>query len=182
MSSVPRPTKIEFDSSGNSHLVCVENDAIDIVQARLESSEFIPQNIKILQLGGTKNPNTALHIEQFNSMANLKSRLTNIYDRATMGTRFYAIGSSQFVWHLRRYARSFGLSEAEISLEVVSNKAKNVYCSNCLVINSLVRDDIFICSGCEIKLEVAEHFSRLKNAYLGICANAETLEASEVKL
>lgn len=182
MSSVPRPSKIDFDSSGNSHLVCVENNAIDIVRARLESSEFIPQNLKILQLGGIKNPSAALHIEQFDSMANLRSRLTDIGDRAYMGMRFYAVGSEQFVWQLRGYARSFGLSEAEINLEVVDREFINIYCSNCQSINSLVSDNIFICSNCDIKLEVLDHFSRLKNAYLGISADAESIEEpSKVK-
>ena len=85
-----------------------------------------------------------------------------------MGMRFYAIGSEQFVDNLTRYARSFGLSDEKISIEVVSKETKNVYCSNCMTINSSVLDNIFICSNCGIKLEVLEHFSRLKNAYLGI--------------
>ena len=192
MSSVPRPSKIELDSSGNSHLICVENDATDIVQARLEASEFITQNIKILQLGGIKVPDQrsqqapSFHggvicdlepnIERFDLMANLRSRLTEICDRAYMGMRFYAIGSEQFVWHLRGYARSFGLAEEEINLEVVARESRNIYCSNCQLINSLVSNNIFICSGCGIKLEVLDHFSRLKNAYLGISADAESLE------
>lgn len=181
MSSVPRPSKIKFDSSGNSHLICVENDAIDIVRVRLESSEFISQNIAILQLGGTKKL-TSLNIEQFDSIANLRLRLSELGGRAYMGMRFYAIGSEQFVWHLRGCARSFGLAEEEINLEVVARESKNVYCSNCQSINSLIRDNIFTCSNCGIKLEVLDHFSRLKNAYLGISADAESLEElSEVK-
>lgn len=182
MSSVPRQSKIKFNSLGHSHLICVENDAINIVRARLESSESIIQNIKILQLGGTENLNAALNTEQFNSIADLRLRLIELCDRAYMGMRFYAIGSEQFVWHLKGCARTFGLSKEEMSLEVVERKFKNIYCSNCQSTNSLVCDDIFICYGCGIKLEVLDHFSRLKNAYLGISADAESLrKSSQVK-
>ena len=181
MSSVPQPSKMQFDKSGNRHLLCVEGEAIDLVLPKLKSSEDAAENLKILHWSEAENVKSSLDIERFNSIKNLESRLVEILDRALMGTRFYAIGSEQFVWHLRGYAHSFGLSEAEIGLEVVSKETKNIYCSNCLVINSVVRDNIFICSSCGIKLEVLEHFSRLKNAYLGICADAEIAEPCEVE-
>ena len=175
MHSLPQSDKIEFDFFGNLHLICAEDRAIDIISNKLENFEYDRDRIQILQLGTTKIKQD-LRIEQFGSIENLQARLIEIFDRATMGLRFYAIGSEQFVWNLRSCARSFGLSEAEISLEVISNEAKNIYCSNCQTINPVVNSDIFTCSNCSIELEVLEHFSRLKNAYLGICADAENLE------
>ena len=176
MSSVPRPSKIEFDRSGNSHLICVENEAINLVFERLKAFEYILQNFTILQLVGAKKSEAASNIEQFDSIANLESRLIEICDRAYMGMRFYAVGSEQFVWHLRGCARSFGLSEESINLEVVDRQSKNIYCSNCQSINSSIDTTNPTCSSCGIKLEVIDHFSRLKNAYLGICADAESIE------
>ena len=181
MSSVLQSSKMQFDRSGNGHLLCVEGEAIKLVLAKLKTSEYISKNLKILHHNEAENVKNSLDIEQFDSIKNLESRLTEILDRALMGTRFYAIGSEQFVGKLLKYARSFGLSEEEIGLEIVSKEIKNIYCSNCLTITPLVRDDIFICSNCGIKLEVVEHFSRLKNAYLGICADAEIAEPFEVK-
>ena len=182
MSSVPRPSKITFDRLGNKHLLCVEAKTINIVTTRLEALKYLPENLKILQWGEAKNVNSFLDIEQFDLIANLESRLVEILDRATIGIRFYAIGSEQFVGNLCRYARSFGLCEEEIGFEVVDRETKDIYCSNCQTTNLSVRDSVFICSHCGIKLEVLEHFSQLKNAYLGICADAEALEkASEVK-
>ena len=181
MSSVPQSSKIQFDSSGNRHLVCVEGKAIDLVSAKLKTLKYIPKNLKILHWSEVKNIQSTLCIEQFDSLENLEFRLVEILDRASMGMRFYAIGSDRFVGNLTKYARSFGLSDEEISLEIVNKENKNIYCSNCLVINYLVRDNIFVCYNCGIKLEVIEHFSRLKNAYLGICADAESLQTSEVR-
>ena len=180
MSSVTQSSKMQFDRSGNRHLVCVEGEAINLVLTKLETSEYIPDNLKILHWS-EKNVKDYLNIERFNTIEDLESRLVEILERAFIGMRFYAIGSEQFVGNVLRYARSFRLSEVEIGLEVVARKTKNIYCSNCLVINSSVRDNIFVCSNCGIKLEVIEHFSRLKNAYLGICADAEIAEPSEVK-
>ena len=175
MRSLPESDKIEFDLFGNAHLICVEDRAINIILERLKNTEYNCDRIHILQLGTTKIKQ-GLRIEQFCSIENLQAKLIEILDRAMMGMRFYAIGSEQFVWHLRGCALSFGLSEAEISLEVIDSEAKNIYCSNCQIINPFVNSDIFICSNCGIELEVLEHFSRLKNAYLGICADAETPE------
>ncbi|WP_052055524.1 dimethylamine monooxygenase subunit DmmA family protein [Myxosarcina sp. GI1] len=172
MRSVPQPTKLQFNS-GSRHLICVENEeAMKTLYIRLDELDRHPQNLQILQVGVTENKRD-LDIEQFDSVEKLKVRLTEIFDRAYMGMRFYAIGSEQFVWQLRGFARSFGLSEEEISSEVVGSKARNIYCSNCQTINPQVRTNITTCSSCGIKLEVQEHFSRLKNAYLGICADAE---------
>ena len=176
MRSLPQSDKIEFDFSGNAHLVCVEERAIDIILDKLNKLEYNRDRLQILHLGTTNIEQETVIIEQFHSIADLQAKLIEILDRAIMGMRFYAIGSEQFVGNLRGYARSFGLSEAEISLEAIDNEAKNIYCSNCLTINPLVNSDIFTCSNCRIKLEVLEHFSRLKNAYLGICADAENSE------
>lgn len=179
MHSVSKLTKLQF-GSGSRHLICVENkEAIETLYARLDVLEQRPQNLQILQVGATENERD-LNVEQFDSLAKLKVRLTEILDRAYMGMRFYAIGSERFVWQLRNCARSLGMSEEEISLEVVGSKARDVYCSNCHKINAEVCTNIVTCSGCGIKLEVQEHFSRLKNSYLGICADAETPGLPEV--
>lgn len=181
MLSVPQPTKLQFDLAGTRHLICVEAKEIDIVYNRLEELKHIPQNLQILLLEEAEIKSKNFNIEQFDAVGSLKARLKEILDRAIMGMRFYAIGSEQFVWNLRGYARNFGLSEAEINLEVISRDAKNIYCSNCQSINALVKDNIFVCYNCGIKLEVMEHFSRLKNAYLGICADAESLKEPLIK-
>ena len=171
MRSVPQPTKIKFDLSASRHLICVEEAAI-LVYNRLNTLEHIPANLQILFLGEAIERKD-LDIEQFDSAENLAARLQKILEQAYMGTRFYAVGSEQFVQNLRGLARSFGMLEEEINLEIVNRKARNIYCSTCHIINPQVRTNIIICSGCGIKLEVWEHFSRLKNAYLGVCADAE---------
>ena len=172
---------MQFDKTGNRHLLCVQGEAIKSVLIKLETSKHTLNNLKILQWGKTENVESTLDIERFDLVENLESRLVEILNRAFVGIRFYAIGSEHFIGNLLRYVRSYGLSEAEIGIEIVSKETRNVYCSNCLVINSLVRNNILICSNCGIKLEVLEHFSCLKNAYLGICADAEIAEPSEVK-
>ncbi len=169
MSSVPQTTKLKFDLSASRHLICVEEAAIDLVYSRLNALEYIPINLQILYLGERKD----LDIEQFDSTENLEARLQKILEQAYMGTRFYAVGSEQFVQNLKGLARSFGMSEQEINLEAVNKKARNIYCSTCHSINPQVQTNLITCSGCGIKLEVWEHFSRLKNAYLGVCADAE---------
>ncbi|WP_319421249.1 dimethylamine monooxygenase subunit DmmA family protein [Pleurocapsa sp. FMAR1] len=173
MRSVPQPTKLKFDLSASLHLICVEKDAINLVCTKLNALEYIPVNLQIFYQGAIAIARKDLDIEQFDSTENLEARLQNFLQQAYMGTRFYAVGSEQFVQNLRRLARSFGMLEEEIHLEIVNRKVKNIYCSTCHRINPQVQTNIITCSGCGIKLEVWEHFSRLKNAYLGVCADAE---------
>ena len=45
--------------------------------------------------------------------------------------------SEQFVGNHLKCASSFGLSKAEIDLEITNKKTKNIYCSNCLIIDFL---------------------------------------------
>lgn len=181
MGSVPPLDKVKFDLSGNMHLVCLEDGAIQNILNQLDNLELNLNCVRFLQLGTKKIEREALDIKQFHSIEDLQTGLIKILDRAKMGMRFYAIGSEQFVWNLRGCARGFGLSEEEINLEVISKDCKNIYCSNCQSINTLVKDNIFICDNCGIKLEVLNHFSRLKNSYLGICADAESLKEPSIK-
>ncbi len=173
MRSVPQPTKLKFDLSASRHLICVEEDSIDLVYNRLNALEYIPVNLQILYLGKIAIARKDLDIEQFDLTENLEARLQKILAQACMGTRFYAVGSEQFVQNLKGFARSFGMLEEEINLEIVNKKARNIYCSTCHRINPQVETNLVTCSGCGIKLEVWEHFSRLKNAYLGVCVDAE---------
>ena len=105
MRSLPQSDKIEFDLSGNAHLICVEDRAINIILDRLKNTDYNCDRLHILQLEKTKIKQD-LKIEQFRSIENLQARLIEILDRAMMGMRFYAIGSEQFVWNLRGCARS----------------------------------------------------------------------------
>lgn len=175
MLSLPQSDKIEFDFSGKSHLICAENQAINIIYNKLKAVEYIPDNIQILQLGITEIELEVLNIKQFLAIENLQAELSKILNCAYMGLRFYAVGSERFVWNLRGYVRKLGLSEDEISIEVVDRQVRDIYCSNCRTINYLVNFDICTCNNCGIKLKTLEHFSNLKNAYLGICADAESL-------
>ncbi|MBE9046503.1 hypothetical protein IQ255_19170 [Pleurocapsales cyanobacterium LEGE 10410] len=160
MLSIPQVTKLQFDLSGSRHLICVEDEAIEIVYTRMAELKRIPENLQILQTGATVISRKDLKVEQFDSVRNLKDRLREILDRAMMGMRFYGVGSERFVWDLNRCARSFGLSEEEISLETSDRGSKNIYCANCQTINCVDNTDVFTCYSCGTKLEVLEHFSR----------------------
>ena len=163
MFSVFQSSEMQFDRSGSRHLMCVESKAIDLVPARLETAKYAFEKLKILHWS-LKNVASTLDIERFESIKDLELRLVKIHDRAFMGMRFYAIGSEQFVDNLTRYARSFGLSDEKISIEVVSKETKNVYCSNCMTINSSVLDNIFICSNCGIKSVLDNYYSSAEKA------------------
>lgn len=173
MTNISLLDKIETNSAGCRHIFCTEGEAINLICSRIQELEYIPQNIQILQLGKAEVVSNNLKSSCFDFQTSLLSELQKILDCVHMGTRLYAIGSEQFVGNLRNYAYRWGMSDEELSWEVIDNRNKRVYCSTCHEINDHVNADLITCFNCGLKLEVWRHFSRLKNAYLGVCANAE---------
>lgn len=178
MNSISNSTEFQLDNSGFRHLVCAEGNTINVVIWHIQELEYKPKNLDLFYLAKDLEQENAIvakssNTNYFNSMESLIARLRETFSCAYMGTRFYAVGSQQFIWDLKNYAFSLGLGSSEIVLSVVGDRTKRVFCSTCHGINTHVTTNIFNCLHCSIKLEVWSHYSQLKNAYLGVCANAE---------
>ncbi|MEM7761688.1 MAG: dimethylamine monooxygenase subunit DmmA family protein [Cyanobacteria bacterium P01_A01_bin.40] len=178
MNSISTLTEFQLDLSGFRHLVCAEGNAINVVIRYIQELEYKPKNLDLFYLVKEFEQENAIaaessNIDYFDSMESLIARLREILSCAYMGTRFYAVGSQQFIWDLKNHACSLGLGSSEIVLSVVGDRTKRVFCSTCHGINTQVTTNIFNCLHCSLKLEVWSHYSQLKNAYLGVCANAE---------
>ncbi|MGD1921845.1 MAG: dimethylamine monooxygenase subunit DmmA family protein [Pleurocapsa sp.] len=173
MNSISLLTKFEFDLSGSRHIVCAEGDAVDLICNQIEKLGYVPENTNILCLSESIVVDKKLNIKYVSTLENLIAKLIENLSSAYMGTRFYAVGSEQFVGDLRNHPIRLGMGSDEITLAVVERKKKRVFCSTCHEINTQVTTKIFNCFYCGIKLEIWSHFSCLKNAYLGVCADAE---------
>ena len=177
MNSISLSTKFEFDISGLRHVICVEGYAVSLIYNQIEELEYVPENLDIMHLEQLtivdEKLDEKLNINRFNSPESLTAKLKEILSGACMGTRFYAVGSEQFVGDLRNIAFDLGMGSDEITLAVVGDRGRRVYCSTCHEINPQATSNIITCCSCGISLEVWSHFSRLKNAYLGVCADLE---------
>ncbi|MNR39366.1 hypothetical protein D3C85_1575730 [compost metagenome] len=92
---------------------------------------------------------------------------------ATVGSRLYIMGDEAFIWRIHGLARSAGLENDEIDISRSIGGARLVYCVHCGLTQAAGPEPVLTCIGCEVGLDVREHFSQRLGAYLGVCTNPD---------
>jgi len=105
--------------------------------------------------------------------ADFSRRLHRALVSATVGSHLYIMGDEAFIWRIHGEARSAGLENDEIDMTHTIAGARLVYCVHCGLTQAAGPESLLICIGCDVGLEVREHFSRRLGAYLGVCTNPD---------
>ncbi|MCS3840763.1 hypothetical protein HNR03_005391 [Pseudomonas sp. JAI111] len=105
--------------------------------------------------------------------ADFSRRLHQALASASVGSHLYIMGDEAFIWRIHGEARSAGLENDEIDITHTLAGARLVYCVHCGLTQAAGTEALQSCNGCDVKLEVREHFSRRLGAYLGVCANPD---------
>ncbi|EPJ84991.1 hypothetical protein CFII64_12438 [Pseudomonas sp. CFII64] len=93
---------------------------------------------------------------------------------ARVGSHLYIMGDEAFIWHVHSQARDAGLQDDEIEMTLCSvSGARSVYCVHCGLTQPGDAAASLQCRGCDVLLEIREHFSRRLGAYLGVCMDAD---------
>src|SRR5688500_10001382 len=93
---------------------------------------------------------------------------------ARVGSHLYIMGDEAFIWHVHSQARDAGLQDEEIEVTLCSvSGARSVYCVHCVLTQPGDAAASLQCRGCDVLLEIREHFSRRLGAYLGVCMDAD---------
>ncbi|SSB98368.1 hypothetical protein SAMN04488697_11219 [Pseudomonas sp. 43mfcvi1.1] len=92
---------------------------------------------------------------------------------ATVGSHLYIMGDEAFIWRIHGEARSAGLENDEIDITRTLAGPRRVYCVHCGLTQSAGPQPLLNCIGCDVGLEVREHFSQRLGAYLGVCSNPD---------
>ena len=77
------------------------------------------------------------------------------------------------MWRIHGLARDAGLEEQEIDLSHTLSGPRQVYCVHCGLLQAASPNAQLACLGCDVELEVREHFSRRLGAYIGVCRNPD---------
>lgn len=105
--------------------------------------------------------------------ADFARRLDNVLTNATVGSHLYIMGDEAFIWRIHGLARSSGLENDEIDISRSIGGARLVYCVHCGLTQAAGPESVLTCIGCEVGLDVREHFSQRLGAYLGVCTNPD---------
>jgi hypothetical protein len=105
--------------------------------------------------------------------ADFSRRLHQVLASATVGSHLYIMGDEAFIWRIHGEARSAGLENDEIDINRTIAGARLVYCVHCGLTQAVGPEALLTCIGCNVGLEVREHFSRRLGAYLGVCTNPD---------
>ncbi|MCU1726124.1 hypothetical protein NTD86_03865 [Pseudomonas sp. 7P_10.2_Bac1] len=100
-------------------------------------------------------------------------RLEKLLSSATVGSQLYLMGDEAFMWRIHGQARNAGLEEQEINLAPPLAGPRQVYCVHCGLIQAACDTAQLTCIGCEVDLEIREHFSHRLGAYIGVCRNPD---------
>lgn len=100
-------------------------------------------------------------------------RLQQVLASATVGSHLYLMGDEAFMWRIHSLARNAGLDDQEIDFTQTLFGPRQVYCVHCGLTQAAPATAALTCLGCEVELEIREHFSRRLGAYIGVCRNPD---------
>lgn len=101
------------------------------------------------------------------------SRLADVLQSATMGTRLYVTGTEGFIGRALSVAIESGMDHRSVLTEHRGSLARRVQCVHCKTFAEGITVSIYKCSGCGNLLFVRDHYSRRLAAFQGVVVNAE---------
>ena len=101
-------------------------------------------------------------------------------NQASAGWHAVVCGDEHFIWMADAVLRQAGLFKDEITRVCMAGK-RQVYCVQCFHIQNSAAEDYCQCEQCGVNLLIRTHFSERLGAYMGVCANAESLGRPDVK-
>lgn len=99
--------------------------------------------------------------------------LQNWLEKQKMGTYLYIAAEWNELHLYKEMAESAGFSDEEAQYIVVGKKKRKVFCCRCHGITEACEADIQVknnqlsCIHCQLSLAVSDHYSRIRDAYLG---------------
>lgn len=149
--SLPRYRQPQTRKTANRHIV--------VMQSAAACAPFVDELEHPLVLNGES--------------ADFARRLHQVLVSATVGSHLYIMGDEAFIWRIHGEARSAGLEDEEIDITRTLAGPRLVYCVHCGLTQAAGPEPVLTCIGCEVGLEVREHFSRRLGAYLGVCTHPD---------
>ncbi|EJB8497451.1 dimethylamine monooxygenase subunit DmmA family protein [Acinetobacter baumannii] len=110
----------------------------------------------------------------------LHTRITQRLNQLQAGWHAVICGDEYFIWVADAALRQVGFLKDEMARVFMTGK-RQVYCVHCFHMQSSTAEDFCQCENCGVDLLIRTHFSERLGAYMGVCANAESLGKPDAK-
>ncbi len=111
----------------------------------------------------------------------LLQEYAQLLEEATMGTTIYVAGGEGFIGEVARLSSGYGISFDLLRTAQRGSTAKRVQCVHCKFIEEGVVTETVMCSRCNLRLFVRDHYSHRLNAFMGVCVDAEAPIAQSLR-
>lgn len=142
------------------------------------------QTIAVQDLQQKMQDEDGNHFFVFQNSATWTKQLHRIVSQhlsqAQAGWHAVICGEEHFIWMVDAALRQAGLFKDEIARVLIAGK-RQVYCVHCFHMQDSAAEDFCQCEHCGVDLLIRTHFSERLGAYMGVCANAESLGKPELK-
>jgi hypothetical protein len=143
--------KALFVSGKRKYLFCADQSGMEILQP-------------VIDLAVEKNAPYEIYSEE--------QPLFDWLSRQKMGCYLYIAVKWDKLHSLKKLTEEVGFSEEEAQYIGYGERLVNVFCCRCHGISKVILQEKLeiACNDCDLLLEVSDHYSSLKNAYLGYVA------------
>ncbi|WP_404459960.1 dimethylamine monooxygenase subunit DmmA family protein [Sutcliffiella horikoshii] len=118
--------------------------------------------------------NGQMSFEEIHLFLESPSEVDKKLERQKMGTYLYVAAEGKMLRKVVSTAKKLGYSSEEAQYIRVGEEEKRIFCCRCHVIsrvnNTLNIGEHINCTACSLKLELSDHYSPIKDAYLGYVA------------
>jgi hypothetical protein len=150
-----------FIHGKTKYLLCTDQQGLSLLQPILDNIILNNQSMEFLFIGeNAKNNPSIMDIKQWLS-------------RQTMGTYLYIACEREKLKSLIEVIEDIGFTNDEVQFIGYGTKKHNVFCCRCYGINEINNLELeiqIICKKCNLLLSVSDHYSKLRDAYLGYVA------------
>jgi dimethylamine monooxygenase subunit C len=112
-----------------------------------------------------------LHFELVFTEKMKDRELAECLSQQKMGSYLYIALPWDELYSVKRTVEEIGFSEEEFQCIGYGEKNIHVFCCRCHGVNTVIHEIVEIrCQHCQLQLEISDHYSSLRNAYLGYVA------------
>jgi hypothetical protein len=118
--------------------------------------------------------NRALSFEEIHLELRCSPEVDDLLGKQKIGTYLYVAAERERLREVRCLANKLGYSCQEAQFIRVGEEERRVFCCRCHVLsrveNTVNTGEYINCKACSLKLELSDHYSPIKDAYLGYVA------------
>ncbi|MBM7570189.1 dimethylamine monooxygenase subunit DmmA family protein [Aquibacillus albus] len=168
---------IEIPENAQKIVLFLDQQGLNEIQPQWKQFARLNNRIEAYLLMNEKNPlfmkekiDQLVPIEFSFAKVITEETVQEVLSNQTIGTYLLLGCDSELVRTIKRQAIEIGFSEQEMRLLQVGEKKEKLFCVKCYHYNNLTDEHTVVCNHCQTKLDVSEHYSRVKEAYLGYIA------------